>query len=147
MPVGDDHLVDADVAPAGHHLGEPLDGPADRRSGRHELHQLGALGVVVGEEHERLGRPDDVRGVTVDLGAFAEADPAAREAAVAAAQGAPGVALEFLDQDFGAVLKAMQAILARALAAANFAGFTDQLAIARQAVRMAWAESFSTGEP
>ena len=42
-----------------------------------------------------------------------EADPAAREAAVAAAQGAPGVALEFLDQDLGAILKAMQAILTR----------------------------------
>ncbi|MEY4238722.1 MAG: hypothetical protein RL339_1323 [Pseudomonadota bacterium] len=42
-----------------------------------------------------------------------EADPAAREAAVAAAQGAPGVALEFLDQNLGAILKAMQAILAR----------------------------------
>lgn len=42
-----------------------------------------------------------------------EADPAAREAAVAAAQGSPGVALEFLDQNLGAVLKAMQAILAR----------------------------------
>lgn len=40
----------------------------------------------------------------------------------------------------------VQAILARALAAANFAGFTDQLAIARQAVRMAWAQNFSTGE-
>jgi glutamate-ammonia-ligase adenylyltransferase len=37
----------------------------------------------------------------------------------------------------------VQAILARALAAANFAGFTDQLAIARQAVRMAWAEVFN----
>lgn len=42
-----------------------------------------------------------------------EADPAAREAAVAAAQGSPGVALEFLDQNLGAVLKAMQSILAR----------------------------------
>ena len=42
-----------------------------------------------------------------------EADPAAREAAVAAAQGAPGVALEFLDQNLGTILKAMQAILAR----------------------------------
>lgn len=42
-----------------------------------------------------------------------EADPAAREAAVAAAQGAPGVALEFLDQDLGAILQAMQAIMAR----------------------------------
>ncbi|MFZ5742881.1 MAG: AAA family ATPase [Pseudomonadota bacterium] len=42
-----------------------------------------------------------------------EADPAAREAAVAAAQGSPGVALEFLDQNLGATLKAMQAILAR----------------------------------
>lgn len=42
-----------------------------------------------------------------------EADLAAREAAVAAAQGAPGVALEFLDQNLGAILKAMQAILAR----------------------------------
>lgn len=42
-----------------------------------------------------------------------EADPSAREAAVAAAQGAPGVALEFLDQDLGAILKAMQAIMAR----------------------------------
>ncbi len=42
-----------------------------------------------------------------------EADPAAREAAVAAAQGAPGVALEFLDQNLGAILKAMKAILAR----------------------------------
>ena len=41
----------------------------------------------------------------------------------------------------------VQAILARALAAANFAGFTDQLGIARQAVRMAWAQNFSTGEP
>jgi glutamate-ammonia-ligase adenylyltransferase len=34
----------------------------------------------------------------------------------------------------------VQAILAHALAAANFAGFTEQLAIARQAVRVAWAE-------
>lgn len=41
-----------------------------------------------------------------------EADPPAREAAVAAAQGAPGVALEFLEQDLGAILKAMQAIMA-----------------------------------
>jgi glutamate-ammonia-ligase adenylyltransferase len=41
----------------------------------------------------------------------------------------------------------VQAILARALAAANFTGFTDQLAIARQAVRVAWAEVFSQGEP
>ena len=40
----------------------------------------------------------------------------------------------------------VQAILARALAAANFAGFTDQLAIARQAVRVAWAAVFSEGE-
>lgn len=42
-----------------------------------------------------------------------EADPARREAAVAAAQGAPGVALEFLDQDLSGTLRAMQAILAR----------------------------------
>ncbi|NBW74849.1 MAG: DNA polymerase III subunit delta' [Sphingomonadaceae bacterium] len=41
-----------------------------------------------------------------------EAEPAAREAAVAAAQGAPGVALEFLDQNLGAILRGMQAILA-----------------------------------
>lgn len=41
-----------------------------------------------------------------------EAEPSAREAAVAAAQGAPGVALEFLDQNLGAILRAMQAILA-----------------------------------
>ena len=40
----------------------------------------------------------------------------------------------------------VQAILARALAAANFTGFTEQLAIARQAVRMAWAEVFSQGD-
>ena len=37
----------------------------------------------------------------------------------------------------------VQQILARALAAANFAGFTDQLAIARQAVRVAWADVFN----
>jgi glutamate-ammonia-ligase adenylyltransferase len=37
----------------------------------------------------------------------------------------------------------VQAILAHALAAANFAGFTEQLAIARQAVRVAWAETFN----
>lgn len=37
----------------------------------------------------------------------------------------------------------VQDMLARALAAANFAGFTDQLAIARQAVRMAWADTFN----
>ena len=30
--------------------------------------------------------------------------------------------------------------------AANFTGFTEQLAIARQAVRMAWAEVFSQGD-
>jgi len=42
-----------------------------------------------------------------------EADDAARAAAIAAAQGAPGVALDFLDQDLGAILTAMQAILAR----------------------------------
>lgn len=42
-----------------------------------------------------------------------EADPAAREAAIAAAQGSPGVALEFLDQNLGAILRAMQAIIAR----------------------------------
>lgn len=53
----------------------------------------------------------DVEAVLRDLSP--EADPAAREAAVAAAQGAPGVALEFLDQNLGATLKAMQAILAR----------------------------------
>lgn len=53
----------------------------------------------------------DVEAVLRD--AAPEADPAAREAAVAAAQGSPGVALEFLDQDLGAILKAMQAILAR----------------------------------
>jgi len=53
----------------------------------------------------------DVEAVLRD--ASPEADPAAREAAVAAAQGSPGVALEFLDQDLGATLQAMQAILAR----------------------------------
>ncbi|MEN9931478.1 MAG: bifunctional [glutamate--ammonia ligase]-adenylyl-L-tyrosine, partial [Pseudomonadota bacterium] len=37
----------------------------------------------------------------------------------------------------------VQAILARALAAANFTGFTEQLAIARQAVRVAWADVFN----
>ncbi|MEI6486154.1 MAG: bifunctional [glutamine synthetase] adenylyltransferase/[glutamine synthetase]-adenylyl-L-tyrosine phosphorylase [Sphingomonadales bacterium] len=37
----------------------------------------------------------------------------------------------------------VQAILARALGAANFAGFTEQLAIARQAVRVAWADVFN----
>ena len=37
----------------------------------------------------------------------------------------------------------VQAILAHALAAANFTGFADQLAIARQAVRMAWTEVFA----
>ncbi len=42
-----------------------------------------------------------------------EADPAAREAAIAAAQGSPGIALEFLDQDLGAALRAMQAIVSR----------------------------------
>lgn len=41
-----------------------------------------------------------------------ESDPAAREAAVAAAQGSPGVALEFVDQALGPVLRAMQAIVA-----------------------------------
>ncbi len=45
--------------------------------------------------------------------AMPEAKPADREAAIAAAQGAPGVALEFLDQDLGAILQAMQAIIAR----------------------------------
>jgi DNA polymerase-3 subunit delta' len=42
-----------------------------------------------------------------------EADRAAREAAIAAAQGSPGVALEFLDQNLGAILRAMQSIIAR----------------------------------
>lgn len=42
-----------------------------------------------------------------------QADPAARSAAVTAAQGAPGVALEFLDQELGTVLQAMQGILAQ----------------------------------
>lgn len=37
----------------------------------------------------------------------------------------------------------VQAILARALAAANFTGFTEKLAIARQAVRVAWADVFN----
>jgi len=44
--------------------------------------------------------------------AVPQADPAARSAAVSAAQGAPGVALEFLDQDLGTVLQAMQGIVA-----------------------------------
>jgi glutamate-ammonia-ligase adenylyltransferase len=35
------------------------------------------------------------------------------------------------------------AILARALGAANFADFTSQLAIAREAVRMAWTDVFA----
>ena len=38
------------------------------------------------------------------------------------------------------------AILARAVGAANFAAFTDQLALAREQVRMAWAQCFATGE-
>lgn len=42
-----------------------------------------------------------------------------------------------------AIPEPVQAILARALAAANFTGFTEQLAIARQAVRMAWADVFN----
>jgi len=53
----------------------------------------------------------DVDGVLRELAP--DADPAARAAAVAAAQGAPGVALEFLDQDLGAIHRAMQAIVAR----------------------------------
>ncbi|MBU6164608.1 MAG: bifunctional [glutamate--ammonia ligase]-adenylyl-L-tyrosine phosphorylase/[glutamate--ammonia-ligase] adenylyltransferase [Alphaproteobacteria bacterium] len=39
------------------------------------------------------------------------------------------------------------AILARALGAANFAACTQQLALAREQVRMAWADVFSQGEP
>ena len=46
-------------------------------------------------------------------GSVPEADDASREAAIAAAQGSPGIALEFLDQDLGAILRAMQAIIAR----------------------------------
>ena len=38
------------------------------------------------------------------------------------------------------------AILARALGAANFAAFADQLALAREQVRMAWTTGFATGE-
>ena len=38
------------------------------------------------------------------------------------------------------------AILARALGAANFAGLVEQLAIAREQVRVAWAQTFSPGE-
>jgi [glutamine synthetase] adenylyltransferase / [glutamine synthetase]-adenylyl-L-tyrosine phosphorylase len=38
------------------------------------------------------------------------------------------------------------AILARALGAANFAGLVEQLAIAREQVRVAWADIFSAGE-
>jgi [glutamine synthetase] adenylyltransferase / [glutamine synthetase]-adenylyl-L-tyrosine phosphorylase len=38
------------------------------------------------------------------------------------------------------------AILARAVGAANFAAFTDQLALAREQVRMAWTKCFATGE-
>ncbi len=38
------------------------------------------------------------------------------------------------------------AILARALGAANFAAFADQLALAREQVRMAWTSCFATGE-
>ena len=63
-----------------------------------------------------------------------ESDPAAREAAVAAAQGAPGVALEFLDQSLGPVLRAMQTIVAhgdddfaqRGLLAAEIGGRPDR---------------------
>ncbi|MFM6949964.1 MAG: AAA family ATPase [Novosphingobium sp.] len=50
---------------------------------------------------------------TVLRAAMPEAKATDREAAIAAAQGAPGVALEFLDQDLGAILQAMQAIIAR----------------------------------
>ncbi len=39
------------------------------------------------------------------------------------------------------------AILAGALGAANFAAFTHALGLAREQVRMAWAEQFSQGEP
>jgi len=38
------------------------------------------------------------------------------------------------------------AILAGALGAANFAAFIDQLALAREQVRMAWTQTFSQGE-
>jgi len=61
----------------------------------------------------RFAPLDDADVEAVLRSAAPEADPPAREAAVAAAQGAPGVALEFLEQDLGAILKAMQAIMAR----------------------------------
>jgi glutamate-ammonia-ligase adenylyltransferase len=38
------------------------------------------------------------------------------------------------------------AILARALGAANFAGLVEQLAIAREQVRVAWAQTFTQGD-